>query len=255
MIEEHLGKPWEAIAQDFFAKVGMTNSTYQQSVASNLYGANVAREHQGDLSPIDNRTPSDSEKTFVAGSLLTTATDYVVFLQYCLNNPFLKSTLLTGSTPLGDFPKTPGIESRVQWGLGVGIYQDEEKTLAFHWGNNTGSHAFCAMNIDTGDCVACFINSENGPNIFQALSEAVVGDMSPLFEWLSHYCAFNAASPAELSISPTELIKSVNDQHKAEDRLAVSGRAMQSSGVFSNSGAHFSGSSTAHKTAPAGKKV
>lgn len=247
---------WEQLAQAFFEKAGMQQTTYLQSEASRLYGADhVAREHLATFSPIDSRTPKDSEITYAAGSLLTTATDYIAFLSYCFSNPFLKSTLLTGSTPLGDFPETPGIENHIQWGLGMGIYQDEEKTLAFHWGNNTGSHAFCAMNSDTGDCIACFVNSENGPNVFQALSEVIVGEMRPLFSWLSRYCAFNAASPAALSSSPADLIRLANDQYQEGDRLAISGKAMQGPGIFSNGGATSTDSSVAHKAMPVDKKM
>lgn len=242
---------WEQLAQAFFAKVGMQRTTYLQSEASRLYGADhVAREHLANLSPIDSRIPKDSEITYAAGSLLTTATDYIAFLSYCFSNPFLKSTLLTGSTPLKGFPDTPGIENDIQWGLGMGLYQYEEKTLAFHWGNNTGSHAFCAMNSNTGDCIACFVNSENGPNIFQALSEVIVGEMKPVFSWLSHYCAFNAITPATLSITPAELIQSASEQYQTEARMAVSSKAILGAGGFSSNEMP----SPTYNTPPAGKK-
>ena len=66
---------WEQLAQAFFAKAGMLRTTYLQSEASRLYGADhVAREHLANLSPIDSRIPKDSEITYAAGSLLTTAT-------------------------------------------------------------------------------------------------------------------------------------------------------------------------------------
>lgn len=209
LIEKQSNRAWEKIAQDFFSKAGMKTSTYQQCAASRLYGANnVAREHQGDLSPLPNRVSEDSEAVFTAGSLLTTASDYLVFLRYCLNDAFLRSTLLTPTTLLGHFPETPTAPDHIQWGLGMGIFHNQGKTIAFHWGNNTGSHAFCAMDMGTGDAVACFVNSENGPNIFQQCAEQIVGDMALLFQWLSNYCGFNAAIPCELSISPKVLMRS-----------------------------------------------
>lgn len=217
VIEEKLQKNWEAIAQEFFMKVGMENSTFKQLSVSHLHDKrHVAQAHRADVTPYPVITPIDLPE-IPAGSLLTTATDYIIFLQYCFNDPFLKSILLTGFTSLNPscFPEMPYITNQIQWGLGMRIFTDQEKTIAFHWGNNTCSHAFCAMNIDTGDCVACFVNSENGPNVFQKLSEAVVGDMNLLFQWLSNYCAFKAASQPKSSFSVTELFQLASQQHNS----------------------------------------
>lgn len=213
LLEKKLQKNWETIAQDFFRKTGMRNSTFKPLSMSHLHDKrHVAREHQADVAPYPVIAPTNSLE-IPAGSLLTTATDYINFLQYCFNDTFLKATLLTGFTPLNP-SNFPEITNQIQWGLGMGIFTDQEKKLAFHWGNNTGSHAFCAMNIDTGDSVACFVNSENGPNVFQKLSEAVVGDMSLLFQWLSSYCAFKAVNQIKTSFSVAELFQVVSLQRK-----------------------------------------
>jgi hypothetical protein len=124
--------------------------------------------------------------------MLTTAEDYVAFLQYCFKDDYLRSTLLTGV--LSTLPPTISPEtSRVQWGLGMGIYSDHStgKTISFHWGNNPGSISFCAMDMETGDCVASFSNSMNGPTVFKAMAEPIVGDMTSLFQWLSTYTGFS----------------------------------------------------------------
>ncbi|MGC3900911.1 serine hydrolase domain-containing protein [Legionella pneumophila] len=194
VIEKELKTSWEAIAQAFFAKVGMINSTFKQLPASHLRDVrSVARGHQADGTPNPVVAPIDSPEV-PAGSLLTTANDYMRFLQYCFVDSYLRSTLLTGITPV---TLITAPNASCQWGLGMGIYTDAEKTIAFHWGNNTGSHAFCAMNMKTGDCIACFVNSDNGPNVFQPLAESVVGDMTPLFQMLYTYCNFNAGRTAE----------------------------------------------------------
>ncbi|MGE3920744.1 MAG: hypothetical protein AB7F64_07390, partial [Gammaproteobacteria bacterium] len=92
-------------------------------------------------------------------------------MQYCYEDPFLKAHLFSNSTALDPtgFPKTPHAHEKITWGLGIGIFEDGDKKIAFHWGNNTGSHAFCAIDLNKGDSVACFVNSDNGPNIFQIL--------------------------------------------------------------------------------------
>lgn len=93
---------------------------------------------------------------------------------------------------------------KIQWGLGMGLLEHGGKKISFHWGNNPNSHAFAAIDIHSGACIACFANSVNGPNVFKKITELVVGDMTPVFDWLSHYCFFNAA------VKPTALEAQIN---------------------------------------------
>lgn len=204
VIEQKTGKKWEEIAQDFFKKIGMTSSTFQSQLPDSvLHGAHreVARAHLADSSSNDDSLvplpplPADGHGV-LAGGMHTTAEDYIAFLQYCFKNAYLKSTLLKGE--FSKLPPTTAPEtSQVKWGLGMGVYSDseQEKTIAFHWGNNTGSISFCAMDMETGDCVVSFANSMNGPSVFQLVAEPVVGDIEPLFQWLSTYCAFKDVDP------------------------------------------------------------
>jgi hypothetical protein len=208
VIEKKVQKSWETLAQEFFAKVGMQSSTFKQLPASQLHGKrDVAHGHKANGTPGQLTFPLDS--TDPAGSLLTTANDFMIFLQYCHNNKFLKSTLLTGAYELNkDFKDARDAARQIQWGLGMGIYTDKEKTIAFHWGNNTGWNSFCAINIKTGDAVACFVNSDNRI-VIQQLAESVVGDMAPLFHWLS-LCNFKAEKAPNTSNSITALFPLVS---------------------------------------------
>jgi len=212
VIEIKTKKNWETLAHAFFTKVGMKNSTFKQLPASHLKDTReVARGHLGDGKPDPQIHPIDSPEV-PAGSLITTATDYMTFLQYCYSNDALRSTLLAGITPLNlaDFTKSPfAADQNIEWGFGMGVFTNSDKTIAFHWGNNTGSDAFCAMNMKTGDSVACFVNSENGPNVFQKLADPIVGDLTQLFKWLSEYCDFKAKTPPKSPNSLTELCQSV----------------------------------------------
>ncbi|CEG57663.1 TPA: beta-lactamase family protein [Legionella pneumophila] len=207
VIEKKTGKEWEAIAQDFFKKAGMENSTFKRLLPGgrlhdtprDVAKAHVADPPNGPLAPLPP-LPDDA-KGIPAGSMLTNAEDYITFLQYCFKNKYLKSTLLEGF--LSKLPPTLSPEtSRVKWGLGMGVYSEgdpekPEKTIAFHWGNNKGSISFCAMDMATGDCVVSFANSLNGPSVFQQVAEPIVGDMKPLFQWLSKYCNFNDVNRPE----------------------------------------------------------
>ncbi len=211
VIEQKTGKEWEEIAQDFFKTACMKSSTFQKNLpGSNLHGTHrdIAKAHMADPPPDGPLTPLPSLPDYghgvLAGSMLTNAEDYIAFLQYCFKNDYLKSTLLTGS--LSTLPPTTSPEtSQIEWGLGMGIYHssDPEQTIAFHWGNNTGSIAFCAMDMITGDCVVNFSNSMNGPTVFQQVAEPIVGDITPLFQWLSKYCGFNDVNQPEKSIGKT----------------------------------------------------
>ena len=209
IIEQKTGREWSEFAQGFFKKVGMNNSTFQKQLpGSNPDYLHIAKAHMSD--PLSHGSliplPSlpDDGRGVLAGAMLTNAEDYIAFLQYCFKNDYLKSTLLTGS--LSTLPPTTSPEtSQIEWGLGMGVYRssDPEKTIAFHWGNNTGSISFCAMDMITGDCVVAFSNSMNGPTVFQKMAEPIVGDITPLFQWLSKYCGFNDVNRPEKSIDTT----------------------------------------------------
>ncbi len=194
VIEEKTNRKWEEIAQDFFTKAGMTSSTFKSLPASHLKNTHeVASAHLANGFPVEP-FPNDTPE-IPAGSLLTTAKDYTIFLQYCFKN--FKTQLLT-CKPL-NLPNMPTIAEQIQWGLGIGIYTDPEtkKTIAFHWGNNTGTSTFCAMDMSTGDCVACFSNSVNGPQVFEQVAKPIVGDIKPLFGWLATFCNFKDASATQ----------------------------------------------------------
>ncbi|CEK09616.1 serine hydrolase domain-containing protein [Legionella hackeliae] len=214
VIEKKTGKEWEAIAQDFFIKAGMKSSTFKRLPASPLVASAHKEDTNGALQPLP--VVPDNSPGVPAGSLLTTAEDYITFLQYCFKNEFLKSKLLTGT--LSSLPPTSSPTSQVQWGLGMGVYSDSnlKKTIAFHWGNNTGSISFCAMDMATGDCVVSLANSINGPSVFQQVAEPIVGDMSQLFEWLSKYCGFNDESRPKAPDAIASTVRSIHSLAKTD---------------------------------------
>ena len=211
LIEETTHKKWETIAQAFFTKVGMESSTFKQLPASYLSGTRkVARAHEADGTPRAT-VPIDSPE-IPAGSLLTTAKDYITFLQYCFKNDYFRSTLMTGA--LSNLPPVSSPTAQIQWGLGMGVYSDSDskgnKTIAFHWGNNPGSNAFFAMDMATGDSVACFANSVNGPKVFHQVAEPIVGDMTPLFQWLSTYCNFKDVTTPKVPDAIAKMVHSIH---------------------------------------------
>ncbi|HHF0526087.1 TPA: serine hydrolase domain-containing protein [Legionella anisa] len=224
VLEKKTGKKWEEIAQDFFKKVGMESSTFMRQLPDGYLNGtrrDVAKAHMADPPPDGPLSPlpplPDNVPGGPAGSMLTTAEDYITFLQYCFKNEHLKSTLLTGV--LSSLPPTTSPESsHVQWGLGMGVYSDKDtgKTIAFHWGNNTGSISFCAMDMETGDCVVSFANSMNGPSVFQQVAEPVVGNIKPLFQWLSTYCCFKDVNPPKKPEDIPTIVHSIHSPEKTD---------------------------------------
>jgi CubicO group peptidase (beta-lactamase class C family) len=209
VIEATTQKKWETIAQEFFTKARMESSTFKQVPASHLSGTrDVARSHEADGSPRANASIDSPE--VLAASLLTTAKDYIAFLQHCFNNDFLRSTLMTGV--LSGLPPMSSTTAQVQWGLGMGIYSDSvsNQTIAFHHGNNPGSNAFFAMDMATGDCVTCLSNSANGPFVFQQVVEPIVGDMTSLFQWLYNWFYFRDASTPKAPDSIAKMVHSIH---------------------------------------------
>lgn len=199
-IEKETGQTWENISQAFFEKAGMKSSTFLLPSDTKFSTLPLAQAHDGE-GKLCTETPPNNKP---AASLYTTSRDYLTFLQYCASNPFLQQTLLSSHTLLTieQFSGENDI-ANVTWGLGMGLYKCNDKTIAFHWGNNPGSHGFAAIDINSGDCIACLANSDNGPNAFKTLTEPVVGEMTQVFEFLSNYCGFNAAmKPVEPDPEP-----------------------------------------------------
>ncbi|MDP1573795.1 MAG: serine hydrolase [Coxiellaceae bacterium] len=195
-------KTWGELAQEFFDKARMQHSTFQLPENTHLKDSTIARGHTGDGTP--SPVPSsEGFKEVPAASLLTTSEDYVRFLRYCHSQPPSADPavpslrdLFTSSTHLDPIAH-PEAHEKITWGLGMGVFKEGEREIAFHWGNNPTSHAFCAMDMKTGDAVACLVNSENGCNVFQILSEEIVGKMDPVFELLANYCGFKSVVKSE----------------------------------------------------------
>jgi len=211
VLEAKTGQNWETIAQAFFTKVGMKSATFDRPDVDRQ----VAKGHEtdGTLVTLD-LLPAD-----LAGSLLITARDYITFLQHCFADDDLKKTLLTDAKLLKpeNFPPiTSSVDAKIQWGLGMGIYSDSEKTIVFHWGNNKGFTTFCAMDMKTGDCITCFANSDNGPSVFPQIVRPVVGDIAPLFQWLAQYCKFRVESTAQAPEAIADMVYSMTQKSHVE---------------------------------------
>ncbi|VVC75447.1 Beta-lactamase [Aquicella siphonis] len=126
-----------------------------------------------------------------AASLITTAEDYLKFLRVCAEDPFIIKHMFEEQIHLAgkdqkaiDADVPSSVLDSLGWGLGIGLQQTDQGTIAFHWGDVNTNRSFCAINLKTGNAVVCLTNSANGPSIFKQVAESVVGDLSPALNWL-----------------------------------------------------------------------
>ncbi|MGE3919867.1 MAG: hypothetical protein AB7F64_02780, partial [Gammaproteobacteria bacterium] len=74
----------------------------------------------------------------------------------------------------------------------------------------------------------------NGPNIFQILSEKVVGDMNLPFKWMSEYAYFNSTVKSESEEKLQQFFSQVTEDSQLErDRVSIS--VLSRGGLLSNS--------------------
>ncbi|ARB93000.1 hypothetical protein A6J40_12795 [Legionella longbeachae] len=139
-----------------------------------------------------------------AGSLYTTAEDYVKFLRECTIDEFIRKEMfgmkkseekeicvpvvpsLAGKDTKAKDKVPPYILNQIAWGVGIGLqYNPDDSFIAFHWGDNGTGRNLAAINLTTEEAVVCLTNSANGPAAFRAIAEPVVGDLSVTSQWLS----------------------------------------------------------------------
>jgi CubicO group peptidase (beta-lactamase class C family) len=112
----------------------------------------------------------------VAGSMLTTATDYARFLRHLLagEGRAMLERMLAPQTPIND---------AVRWGLGVGLQSSGGRAQFWHWGDNFGYKNFFVADSTDRTALVVFANGQNGRAIYERVVRAVRGDQ-PAFLWI-----------------------------------------------------------------------
>ncbi|CDZ77114.1 Esterase EstB [Legionella massiliensis] len=185
-VVERIGPPLEILAQQEFAKLGMTHSSFippsnsdNQAVGHSATGQVDSNQHFFGIHP--------------GASLYTTAEDYGKFLRACVNDPYIKEQMFKPVVELAD-KDDKAIKKQVpttslqqmSWGLGIGLQKNPDGSMvAFHWGDNNTCRNFAAINLATNQAAVCLTNSANGPALFKTVIEARIGaDLSPTCDWL-----------------------------------------------------------------------
>jgi CubicO group peptidase (beta-lactamase class C family) len=162
-IQSILKKDFQQIAKErVFDALGMKNSSFiweERFAETATYGFNSQNE------------PTERSEYFLpnaAFSLLTTATDYSLFLKALLKKQL--SPLLASEVPTN--------AKHLFWGLGVGVQKNELGKMAWHWGDNGDYKTFFIINPEKQQIMVCFTNSVNGLKLMKPLANIYFGKAS-----------------------------------------------------------------------------
>jgi CubicO group peptidase (beta-lactamase class C family) len=120
----------------------------------------------------------------VAGSLLTTANDYSLFLRHLLG----RSSAPAGSRAVLDRMLAPQItiNEAIRWGLGFGLQSPGagRPDQFWHWGDSGGVKAFVLGDPAARTAIVVFTNGNNGRAVYERVVRAVRGGDQAAFLWI-----------------------------------------------------------------------
>lgn len=211
VIEQKTGENFEDTARVVFDDLAMRNSSFYQPETGSVQAARLAVGHNAAcVSDQASHFPKRSAKMLngmparvnPAASLFTTADDYAKFLIACTMDPYIKRHMFSTQIELATHDikarqagMSDGELQALRWGLGIGLQQNTDGSItAFHWGDCETFRNFAAVRLDNDiltQGIVVLSNSANGPAVFSAIVEPVVGDISPIANWLSMRENFN----------------------------------------------------------------
>lgn len=117
-----------------------------------------------------------------AASLLTTASDFSLFLRHMITarkrggaDAAIIGLMMTPQVRCND---------RVQWGLGVGLESVGPRTYAWQWGDNPGYKNYYYADPVNEKAMVVFTNGDRGARIYERAIRAITGEDHPGFLWL-----------------------------------------------------------------------
>jgi CubicO group peptidase (beta-lactamase class C family) len=120
----------------------------------------------------------------VAGSLLTTANDYAVFLKHLLGLAGAPG----GGRAVLDRMLAPQVtlNEAIRWGLGLGLQSPGagRPDQFWHWGDSGGVKAFVVGDGAAASAIAVFTNGNNGRAVYERVVRAVRREDQAAFLWI-----------------------------------------------------------------------
>ena len=110
-----------------------------------------------------------------AGSLLTTAPDYLRLLHAWLRRDDLRDRAFSAPVAAGD---------GIGWGLGWGLDLSTEPPRFWHWGEGVGFRAFALADPVAGEGIVVLTNADGGLAIARAVVESASGETQPAFDFV-----------------------------------------------------------------------
>jgi tetratricopeptide (TPR) repeat protein len=144
-----------------------------------------------------------------AYSLLTNAKDYSIFLQALINGKGLrKSTykmMVEKSTSAKRF-NTPSNDADpyIEWGLGVGLQQNEMGKAIWHWGDNGDFKSFYMAFPEKNETLVYFTHSRNGLFITEDILNLFFGSQK---YWAIKWLGSGYNNPQSVKILKAAILK------------------------------------------------
>ncbi|MDF2193015.1 serine hydrolase domain-containing protein [Paraflavitalea sp. CAU 1676] len=197
IVEEHTGKGLQALCSEYiYEPLGMkhTAMVWQKEFEADYA---VGHDKDGKVIGAEKRTSARG-----AGSMVTTAGDYGLFVADVLGKKGLSSALYAqmlspqirvtskrGFGPLRD-SLTDKSEFRsidLSWGLGWGLIKTPHGKAFFHGGHSEGWQNYCVSYPEKGISVILLSNSDNFEGAAGKILETTIGDTWSPLKWLSYY--------------------------------------------------------------------
>ncbi len=111
----------------------------------------------------------------VAGSLMTTAGDYVKFLQRVLADI---------PAHADDYRARVSVNPKVAWTLGWGVDQSFASPSLFHWGDGPGVKNFAWIQPERKTVLVFFTNGDHGLPLYSAVFRKLLAEDPASLYWL-----------------------------------------------------------------------
>ncbi|MGF1922601.1 MAG: serine hydrolase domain-containing protein [Bacteroidia bacterium] len=171
VIQNIIRQDFQSIAKErVFIPLGMKNSSFiweDRFAATATYGFNSKNE------------PTERSEYFLpnaAFSLLTTASDYAVFLKALMTHHL--PSILSKEISLSNPEQLDANKKYLYWGVGLGIQKNELGKLVWHWGDNGDYKTFFIIHPEKQEILVCFTNSINGLKLMKPLANHFFGAAS-----------------------------------------------------------------------------
>ena len=180
-LEKITGLSYQALAErEVFKPLNMNDSYFTWSEDMAL---EIATGHNRSGTPSLARIP----KANAAASLHTTATDYIKFIRAWFEDKHINESsrqqAFSASADTTSYRK--GLPE-ISWGLGWGLYQQDDKNIAWHWGDNGNFRSFVAIEPASKKAFVYFTNSANGLAISKQMTEMIFPESQAIDQWLGY---------------------------------------------------------------------